>query len=218
MGTLAIINPKKRKPSIRAAKKAAKRRRENPAKLSRKTPPAQRAYKLAGPKSRRRARRANPIKLGSLKALALPALTGAAGAVVVHEAYERLAKQFAGSLPVALQSGMGALAVEAALAVGAGMVANKAKIAKPQTVNAAVLGALTVIGAKAMTAAVSKAMPGAMSGFQYIDTAALSGYQLETLPAPQMSGMPSPQLGYINSTPTAGQLSNVRDFRGARMT
>ncbi len=211
MATLAIINPKRRKP---AARKVAKSRRKNPAKkLSRKTPAALRVYRMRKrPGGKARVRRINPIGMKGLGKLLVPAGVGAASAVVIHEIYSKLATKFAGSIPLAMQSGMGQIVAEAGLAIVVSMALEKTKLIKDaNTRHAVLMGALTGLGIKAIqdSGIVSKITGGtATAGYQMIDVAALNGYQ--------MAAAPSPSLGYISSSPNVGTMSNVRNFRRSR--
>jgi len=215
MATLAIIgNPKKRrKAKATTARKTAKRR-ANPARkaASRKTPTKARRYALTKRKGIRRVRRTNPIGLKGLKGLLMPAGVGAASAVIIHEIYSKLATKFSTSIPVMLQGGMGQIAAEAALALAINVGLEKTKLIKDaKTRQAILMGALTGLGIKAIqeSGIVAKAMGAAgMSGYQLIDTASLSGYQL--------ANAPTPALGYMNTSPSVGVMPNVRNFRKNR--
>lgn len=219
MGTLAIINPARRKPKAKAAAKVARARRKNPAKklakstIARRVPAASRVYKLTKRRGVSRARRTNPIGLKGLGKLLMPAGVGAASAVIVHEIYSKLAAKFSGSIPVSMQSGMGQLVAEAGLAFVINMALEKTKLIKDANTRQAILmGALTGLGIKAIqeSGVINKiAGPAtATAGYQMIDVAALNGYQI--------AAAPSPSLGYMSSSPTVGTVSDVRNFRRSR--
>ncbi len=216
MSTLAIIgNPRKRrKPKAKAARRVAKTRRKNPVATKRKsrtTPIRQRRYSAVKRKGIRRVRRTNPIGLKGLGKMLMPAGIGAASAVVIHEIYSKLAAKFSGSVPVALQSGYGQLAAEAGLVFVLNMVMEKTKLIKDaQTRQHVVMGALTGLGIKAIqqSGVMSKIGGASTAGYQMIDVSSLNGYQ--------MAAAPSSSLGYMNTSPTVGTISNIRNFRRSR--
>lgn len=227
MTTLAIIgNPRKRRKAKKvtarrvakpAKRKVAAKRRSNPisaahlsahARITRK----HKFKRVGGKKTRTVVRRMNPLNAADLKKLGIPAVIGAAGSVAVSEAVDKLLTSGMGAkLPVSLQSGIGRTLLEAGVAVGLGAILDKTKVVKSaDTRNALVIGALTGIAIKAINRDVLPKLKGAtaVGGYQLMDVNSLSGYQSALAP--------TPSLGYINSSPSVGVLSNVRDFRRAR--
>lgn len=228
MAALAIIgNPRKRRKAKRVSavkrvsatpkRKVARKRRSNPLSAAQLSAHARivRKHKfkrVGGKKTRTVVRRMNPLNAADLKKLGIPAVIGAAGSVAVSEAVDKLLTSGMGAkLPVSLQSGIGRTLLEAGVAVGLGAILDKTKVVKSaDTRNALVIGALTGIAIKAINRDVLPKLKGAtsMSGYQLMDVSALSGYQAAQAPVPS--------LGYLNSSPTVGVVSNIRDFRRAR--
>lgn len=198
MAALALINPRKR----RKAKSAKRRKVKATAKVvrTRKTRKGRTAtvrVRVGNPKRRRAAarRRRNPAGLSgaALKSKLMPALTGAAGALVVDKLFDMAGDK----LPVALQSGWGRYAALAGIAILAGYGLEKTKVLSPATRNDLIMGSLTVTAFKAASSEIMPMISGAMpsmapaptvKGFQ---TGTLAGFQPGTLAAMTNSGMTS---------------------------
>ncbi len=205
MAALAIVNPKKR----RKAKKggAVKARRSNPVKKiktrRRRNPVAAKSVR----RTRRSARRRNPISGSALTKHLMPALTGAAGAAVVDKAID----MFGGYLPAQLRTGWGRYLALAGIAWGIGFGLEKAKLLSPATRNSLVGGALTVTAYKAIStelmpmvnnittlpapaaAAGTRPAPAAAAGTKGFQDASLMGFQ----PAMTLGEM-------VNNAPVSG--------------
>lgn len=225
MASIALINPRKRRVKSRKARKAnpagktrkvkSRRRKSNPisSKALRSAGRTLRKYKLSRGRAKRRA---NPINMGSLKRMAIPALTGAAGAILVDQLYMELVKRFGSKLPTMLQGGFGKAVTEVVIAFAVNMALEKTKLVKnAQTRQALMMGALTGIGITTINELVMpklRAATGtATAGYQLIDSTALNGYQGAIAPTPGLAS-----LGYQGDAPAVGVMSNVRNFRRSR--
>lgn len=196
MATLAVINPKGRKHKRKAAshkrKGTAHKAKAKRVKVRVRRSKAGRTatIRVSNPR-KRRARRSNPTLSGAgLKNAILPAITGAAGAMVVDKAID----MFGGYLPVSLRTGWMRYGTLAAVALGLGFVLEKTKMLSPATRNALVGGSLTVIAYKGISEAVPSLMPAITTapppaagtkpraaGTKGFQTANLLGYQEATL-------------------------------------
>lgn len=166
MALIATINPGKGK--RKAKRKTAHKRKSNPRKAksrarvisSRKTKTGRSTLVRVSNPRKRRARRRNPVLSGSgLTAALMPALTGAAGAIVVDMVWDRVA----GYLPVSVQSGVGKYAAIAGLALALGYGLEKTKLVKPGTRNGLVLGSLVVTAYNAAQDIVMPAISGGVT-------------------------------------------------------
>lgn len=156
MALIATINPGKGK---RKSRKGHKRPKVRVRKTKRGS-----IIRVSNPRKGKRrshrARRRNPILSGSgLTAALMPALTGAAGAIVVDMVWDRVA----GYLPVSVQSGVGKYAAIAGLALALGYGLEKTKLVKPGTRNGLVLGSLVVTAYNAAQDIVMPAISGGVT-------------------------------------------------------
>ena len=194
MTTLAVINStgtrrrkggkKKSSGHKHAHKASAHTRKRKTARRAKRQAVATVRLSNPGRKIKRRARRGNPVLSGAgLKNAILPAITGAAGAMVVDKAID----MFGGYLPVSLRTGWMRYGTLAAVALGLGFVLEKTKMLSPATRNALVGGSLTVIAYKGISEAVPSLMPSITTapppaaGTKGFQTANLLGYQEATL-------------------------------------
>lgn len=181
MTTLAVINPS------RKGKKRAKRKGNPVAKKAKRVKVKVRRAKsgavtirATNPKKRRRRNPAGLSGAALTKAI-MPALTGAAGALVIDKALD----MFGGYLPVSLRTGWARYATLAGAALAIGFALDKAKLLNPQTRTALVGGALTVTAYKAISdqimpmiaPTVALAPPPAASTVKGFQPASLLGYQ-----------------------------------------
>lgn len=140
MGELLLVNPRKRRKKKRAAK-----RKHNPIKAHRRS----RGRKVA--RVTRIRRRRNPISGGLVNSTLKPALIGGVGSVGLDVLLTKL------PIPESLKGGAIGTLTKAAIAVGAGMVAEK--VVKRATAQQMVVGALTVILAGGLRSVAATAVP-----------------------------------------------------------
>jgi hypothetical protein len=180
MESLFIVNPrrKKRKGRMPAGLRrywASRRRQKNPRKRRRarmmaapvhhrkrrRNPRRHRSHhrirrRRANPKYMRRAKRRrhrNPFSTSGMSAMLKPAAIGAAGAIATAIAYGYLSP----SLPTTLTTGYIPYVVQAAAALGIGMLVGK--FMSRQDGQYATVGALTVVAVSAITPLITSAAP-----------------------------------------------------------
>lgn len=200
MAALALINPRKR----RKAKAAKRRKTKTTAKVvrtrkSRKSHSATVRVRMANPKRRRSAarRRRNPSGLSgkALQAKLMPALAGAAGALLIDKVFDLAADK----LPDTLREGWGRYAALVGIALVAGYGLEKAKVLSPSTRNNLIMGSLTVTAFKAasteimpmISANVPMLAPAPTTSVKGFQAAQLQGFQPAQLMAMPNSGMTS---------------------------
>ena len=176
MGTVTLLTNPKRRTAKRATRKpvAAARKVARKAKTARKYPRPTKARASMAARVLRR-RRKNPSARGIVDANLMPALKGAVGAVAINTVYDML------PIPANLQVGMVGNLVKMGAAIGIGMAAEKAKLAKGTTARDMVNGMLTVQLAGMLSEVV--------------------GGVTATLPTPTPAAT-----GYVSAAPTAGAL------------
>lgn len=199
MAALALINPRKRrkaKSKARATKRTHKRKSSR-TRVRRTKRAVTVTTRVANPKRRKSAarRRRNPAGLSgkALQAKLMPALAGAAGALLIDKVFDLAADK----LPDALRDGWGRYAALVGIALAAGWGLEKAKVLSPATRNDLIMGSLTVTAFKAASTEfmpmISSAMPSmapapTVKGFQ---AAQLQGFQAAQLHAMPNAGMTS---------------------------
>lgn len=149
MGTVTLLTNPKRRTTRKPAKVGIRKARK--AKTARKYPVPSKARASSAARVLRRRRR-NPAGRGVVDTNLLPALKGAAGAVVLETLYDML------PIPPQYQVGMVGNLVKAGAAIGIGMAADKAKVLKGGNARDLVNGALTVQFAGMMREIVGGAM------------------------------------------------------------
>lgn len=150
-------------------------------------------------RSRRRHR--NPFSTGGLKAMAIPALYGAGGAIAMSIAYGYLAP----SLPATLTTGYLPILVKAAAAIGVGMLIGK--VMTRQDGQYATIGGLTVVAVGALTPLLQSAAPtlpglSGLGGYgDYIPHRPMGAYSPSLArPATTRFG----RLGFVSPAPRVG--------------
>jgi hypothetical protein len=157
-----MTNPRKRRRNPK--RRHARARRRNPVyhRRRRKVYASRRRKNPIRAHRRVRHRRRNPFGSGEIKSVIVPGLIGAGGAIALAVAYG-FATPY---LPTSLTSGFFPTIIQAAGALGIGMLAGK--FLGRSAGNAAAVGALTVIAVNQITPLISSATSGAvpgMSGF-----------------------------------------------------
>ncbi len=234
MSHVLLVNPRKRGAKKRAAKRKmpaglaayhAKKRRAKKSTAKRAAPifsnpsPARSKRRKSGASifSAMKKRRKNPAmrlpSLGGIKAQAITAATGAAGAIVVDTAFSKL------PLPAMLKTGVGRHASKAALAVALGIVGKKVL---PKHAAAASLGALTVVlygaGRDLLTRAGMGGQLGEYLG-EYLAGDELAGDDLGEYLAGDLDGIDGDMdaLGYYNAALPLDGLEPSRAFNTANV-
>lgn len=229
MSHVLLVNPRKRRAAKKKktyAAKAASPRRRKKAKAKRAAPaifsnpsPARSKRRKSGAAifSAMKKRRKNPAmrmpSLGGIKAQAITAATGAAGAIVVDTAFSKL------PLPAMLKTGVGRHASKAALAVALGIVGKKVL---PKHAAAASLGALTVVMYSAGRDLLTRAGMGGQLGEylgEYLAGDELAGDDLGEYLAGDLDGIDGDMdaLGYYNAALPLDGLEPSRAFNTANV-
>ena len=155
----------------------------------------------------------NPLNLGGLKNLAIPALVGAAGGFVINVAFDKIETQT--WYPDMLRNEYGKAAAKAALAIGASMALSKVKMISPANRNAALGGALVIIAYDLLDGTLFPKVKDAlgMDGYQlagYQDVAGLGEFEyVDPTDEGDMAG-----LGYVGSAPVVGFSPAARTYTG----
>lgn len=148
-----MTNPRRRRRRARARAVNPRRRRKSRSVVvytrKRRRNPRRKSYR----RHRHRARSRNPFSTGSIKSALMPALFGAGGAIVTNIAFGYGSSY----LPASLQTGWGAFAVQAAVAIGIGFLAGK--FMGRSDGQAVAVGGLTVVAVTALTPVLSSAVP-----------------------------------------------------------
>lgn len=196
-----------RKVARETTRKVAKRvkfTRTQAKKYRRKSPRVHRSAKILGKRSAaKRVYGINPLNLGGLKNLAVPALVGAAGGFAINVAFDKLESQT--WYPDMLKNEYGKAAAKAALAIGASMALSRVKMVSPANRNAALGGALVIIAYDLLDGTLFPKVKEAlgMDGYQlagYQDVAGLGEFEyVDPTDEGDMAG-----LGYVGSAPVVG--------------
>ena len=188
-----LSNPRKRPAKRRTTKsRKAPARKRNPTRrtASRRTPA--RATRRTPTRRRRR----NPVRRqGIVNQNVMPALRGAAGAIVLDGAYSML------PIPEQYQTGYTGALVKAGTVLGIGYMAKQAKLLKPATITELVNGSLTV-----QMHAIGQELVGGMVGGGVTTTPNGSGSG--------SGGNTTQGLGYAGSSPRAGTASPLAGYEG----
>jgi len=201
----------------RSTRKMAKRvkfTRTQARKYTRKSRRVHRSAKVLGKRSAaKRIYGINPLNLGGLKNLAVPALIGATGGFAINVAFDKLETQT--WYPDMLKNEWGKAAAKAALAIGASMALSKVKMISPANRTAALGGALVIIAYDLLDGTLFPKVKEAlgMDGYQlagYQDVAGLGEFEyVDPTDEGDMAG-----LGYVGSAPVVGFTPAQRTYTG----
>lgn len=206
-----------RKVARRSGRKVAKRvkfTRAQAKKYTRRSRRVHRSARILGKRSAaKRIYGINPLNLGGLKNLAIPALAGAVGGFAINVAFDKIETQT--WYPDMLRNEYGKAAAKAALAIGASMALSKVKMISPANRNAALGGALVIIAYDLLDGTLFPKVKEAlgMDGYQlagYQDVAGLGEFEyIDPTDEGDMAG-----LGYVNSAPVVGFSPAQRTYTG----